>query len=279
MITKKIYLILFVFTALFSACNETEKDQEAKAQKMSDFAKDQEFKDKHPAPVETSGERVGEMITFDTPDGKTASAYFVKAAQPTDKYLFVFQEWWGLNDNIKQEADRYFAALDNVNILAPDMYDGKSADNPDDAGKLMQGVDQDRLESIINGALNFAGDEPEIATVGWCFGGGLSLKASILAGESGKGCVMYYGMPVKNAAELAPLEVEVLGIFAEEDKWINREVVTEFEKLAAATGKKVTNYWFEADHAFANPSNPKYKKEAAQKANKLAMDFIKKHLD
>jgi len=279
MLTKKFTFLLLLCAVLFTACNNAETSTtEEKADKMADFADDQDFKDKHPAPTKVVFKAKGEMITFDTPDGKTASAYALKSSEESDKYLFVFQEWWGLNDNIKREADKYFAALEGVNIIAPDMYDGKSADNPDDAGKLMQGADQDRLEAIIKGALNYAGDEPEIATIGWCFGGGLSLQSSILAGESAKACVMYYGMPVKTAAELAPLEVPVLGIFAEEDQWINKTVVSDFEKLAAATGKKLDTQWFEADHAFANPSNPKYNEEAATKANAMAMEFIKKHL-
>lgn len=279
MLTKKIILLLLVCAAFFASCsNENKEAADKTADKMADFADDKKFKDQHEKPAMVDFKAMGEMMTYDTPDGKTASAYLLKSKEPSDKYLFVFQEWWGLNDNTKREADKYFAALDNVNVLAPDMYDGKSTDNPDEAGKLMKGTDQERLENIIKGALNYAGDEPEVATIGWCFGGGLSLKASILAGESGKGCVMYYGMPVKTAKELAPLEVPVLGIFAEKDQWINHDVIDEFEKLAAATGKTVTNHWFEADHAFANPSQPRYVEEEAKKANAMAMEFIKKHL-
>lgn len=279
MLIKKFTLLLLICAAFFTACNDADtSNTENEADKMADFAEDENFKEKHPAPTNEAFEAKGEMITFATPDGKTASAYALKSSEETDKYLFVFQEWWGLNDNIKREADKYFAALEGVNVIAPDMYDGKSADNPDDAGKLMKGAEQARLDAIIKGALNYAGDEPEVATIGWCFGGGLSLQASILAGESGKGCVMYYGMPVKNAAEIAPLEVPVLGIFAEKDEWINKEVVRNFENLAAATGKKVEAHWFNADHAFANPSNPKYNGNEAKKANAMAMEFIKKHL-
>ena len=281
MLNKICNLLPLLGLVFFTACGDTSSAGNTDAnqqEKMSDFADDQEFKDKHPAPNNEDFTPTGEMITYDTPDGKTASAYFLKAKNPSDKYLFVFQEWWGLNNNIKREADRYHAALSDVNVLAPDMYDGQVATDKDRAGELMQGADEKRLEAIVKGALNYAGEEPEVATVGWCFGGGWSLRASILAGESGKGCVMYYGMPVKSAAELAPLEVPVLGIFAEEDKWINRDVISEFEKLTAATDKDFEAHWFEADHAFANPSNPNYKQEAAQKANAMAMEFLQKHL-
>ncbi len=279
--TNKLTLLFFLsILVFFTACGDAEKaadTTEESKDKMADFADDKDFRDKHPAPNNADFTPQGEMMTYDTPDGKTASAYMLKAAEPTDKYLFVIQEWWGLNNNIKREADRYFNALENVNVMALDMYDGKSADNPDEAGKLMQSREQERLENIVKGALNYAGEEPEIATVGWCFGGGWSLRSAILAGEDAKACVMYYGMPVENAAQLAPLEAPVLGLFAEKDEWINREVISKFEKLAAATNKDLETHWFEADHAFANPSNPNYNSEAAQKANAMAMDFIKKN--
>src|SRR5687768_9130926 len=49
----------------------------------------------------------GEMVTFTTPDGQTAKGYFLKTAKKSKKYLFVFHEWWGLNDYIKKEAEHF----------------------------------------------------------------------------------------------------------------------------------------------------------------------------
>jgi carboxymethylenebutenolidase len=165
-----------------------------------------------------------------------------------------------------------------VNVYALDLYDGKVADNPDDAGKYMQAVKEERLNAIINGALNYVGEDTEVATIGWCFGGGWSLRASILAGEQGAGCVMYYGMPVMEAEKLAPLEVDVLGIFASQDKWITPEVVDKFVNVMNAINKPIEVKQFNADHAFANPSGDRYKEEAAQEANKMAMSFLQEHL-
>jgi carboxymethylenebutenolidase len=126
--------------------------------------------------------------------------------------------------------------------------------------------------------LNFTPRNLPVATVGWCFGGGWSLKAAIQAGERADACVIYYGMPVKSAAELSPLEAPVLGIFGSEDEWINPGVVKEFDKLCKATGKEFTYEIFEADHAFANPSSERYKEEAATEANAMALVFLKDNL-
>ncbi|MGB1242494.1 MAG: dienelactone hydrolase family protein [Chitinophagales bacterium] len=69
-----------------------------------------------------------------------------------------------------------------------------------------------------------------------------------------------------------------MNIFAEKDGWITPEVVDNFKETAEGVGKKVSIYQFDADPTFANPSSKCYDKEAATKANKLALDFLKKHL-
>ena len=81
------------------------------------------------------------MIKFKTTDAEDANAYLVKAKKKSNKWLFVYQEWWGLNDNIKKQADAFYKELGGqVNVLAIDMYDGKLATTPEDAGKYMQGA-------------------------------------------------------------------------------------------------------------------------------------------
>lgn len=271
---KKLILLFFAASLFLYSCNNTAKETEASD--MADFADDQEFKDAHDGPREVEMNGAGEMINFPTSEGQAeGSAYALMTETNATNYLFVIHEWWGLNENIKAEAERLFGSLENVNVLALDMYDGKVATSPDDAGKFMQAVKEDRAKAIIEGAMKLAGEDAQIATIGWCFGGGWSLKTSIMAGDQGIGCVMYYGMPVQNAAELAPLKADILGIFAKNDGWINPEVVSKFEQLAKAAGKNIETHQYDADHAFANPSSEAYVEEAAQAANTLALDFLK----
>lgn len=268
-------LLLLCFAVLsFTACNNSGGNSEG----MEQFAQDAEFKDAHEQPEAIAYEGLGESVQFPTPDGRQAGAYRVAAANPSGKTLLLIHEWWGLNNQIRQEADRLATELGDVNVLALDMYDGQVTDNPDKAGELMQGIDEARAEAIVQGALSYIGETEKVATMGWCFGGGWSLRASILAGEQSKACVIYYGMPVKKAKELAPLKAEILGIFATKDKWINDEVVNDFAALTAATGKSLEVHWFNADHAFANPSSPRYQEAEAQKANEVALKFLRARL-
>jgi carboxymethylenebutenolidase len=242
------------------------------------LATDKDFSGGHDAPLPYAYEGEGQMITFKTTDGQTGHAFEIKSAKPSNKYLFVIHEWWGLNDYIKKEAATYAQEMPGVNVIALDLYDGQVATTPEEAGKYMQGVKTERAQAIIKGAQLYAGPKAQFASVGWCFGGGWSLQSALLGGKQTVGCVMYYGMPEKDVAKLKTLNSDVLGLFAEQDKWINPEVVKQFEKDMATAGKKATVKEYPADHAFANPSNPKYNKELATDAHQKALTYLKARL-
>jgi carboxymethylenebutenolidase len=220
----------------------------------------------------------GEMISFKTPDGKEGKAFKIAAKKPTKNVVFVIQEWWGLNDYIKKEAEQIQTELGDADVYALDMYDGKIAGNREDAAKYMQEAKEERLRAIVAGAIAHVGAEAKIATVGWCFGGGWSLQTSLAAGKQGVACVMYYGMPEKDIAKLKMLNAPVLGIFAKQDAWITPAVAETFEKQMKEAGKSLTVKMYDADHAFANPSNPKYKKDDADDAHKATIAFFKSNL-
>ena len=101
-------------------------------------------------------QQTGKMIHFPTLEGNEANAYFIPSKKKTKNWLIVIQEWWGLNDNIKNEADKYYKDLGNMNVIAVDMYDGKIATTSDSAMKLMRGADMKRMVSIIQGAITYA---------------------------------------------------------------------------------------------------------------------------
>lgn len=220
----------------------------------------------------------GKDINFKTPDGKTGHAYEIKTETESHLYVLIIHEWWGLNDYIKQEAERIYKTLGNVNVIALDLYDQKVASNRDSASKYMQNVKTERAEAIIKGALTYMGNQAEMATIGWCFGGGWSLQASLLAGQQCKACVMYYGMPEEKTEKLKTLNSPVLFVWPEQDQWINKKVVDAFENNMKQEKKSVEVLKYQADHAFANPSNPKYNKDLADDAYQHAIHFIKTYL-
>ena len=146
-------------------------------QQFAMLASNPQFKMSHKNPLPMHFQSsIGEAITYKTPDGKQASAFFMKAKKPTNNYLLVIHEWWGLNDYVKKESEKLYNDLGNVNIIDLDLYDGKVATTREDAGKFMQAVSDDRARAIVNGAIAYAGANAHIATIGWCFGGGWSLQ-------------------------------------------------------------------------------------------------------
>ncbi|CAM4420882.1 dienelactone hydrolase family protein [Flavobacterium terrigena] len=244
---------------------------------MAKFTTDENFIASHQIPLDYKHNSVvgGEMITFKTIDVTDGNAYLVKSKTKSKKWLFVYQEWWGLNDYIKRQADILYNEMGgNVNILAIDMYDGKVATTREDAAKYMQGADEKRLENIVNGALGYVGKKAKVASIGWCFGGGWSLKSAILSKKQAIGSVMYYGMPVQDVEKLKTLNCEVLGLFATEE-WISKKVIEEFAANMKLANKSLNYKIFEAAHAFANPSNPKFDEKASTEANAMALKFLK----
>lgn len=271
-------LFFSILSFFLFSCGETQPKDKDATEKFADNAADKDFQDKHETPKEIDFTPKGVKLEVPTLDGEMATGYLLTSKEASKNYLFVFHEWYGLNDHIKRESERLHQELPNTNVIAIDLYDGKVATKPEDAGKLMKAVSTERAKSIIQGVIASVGKDANVATIGWCFGGGWSLQTSIMLEKQGVGCVVYYGSLVENAADLLPLEVDVLGLFAKKDTWISPEKVEKFDALAKATGKKFTYKIFDADHAFANPSGDRYKETAAQEANAMALDFLKKKL-
>ena len=232
----------------------------------------------HPSPIVVNPENLlGKMMTFDAADGKQANAYFIAAKKKTNKYLIVIQEWWGLNDNVKIESDKYYTDLGDVNVIAVDMYDGKVAATPDSAMKLMRGAEMGRMTAIIQGAIKYAGSKASIYSVGWCFGGMWSLQTAILAGPQAKGTVMYYGRPETNMDKLKSIQCDIIGFFGNLDQSPSPVMVNDFEKNMKEAGKNLAVNRYEAGHGFANPSNPTYNAAAKEDAYAKAIAFLKAH--
>jgi len=221
---------------------------------------------------------LGKAVTFKAADGSNAMGYEIRSKKKSNKWLFVIQEWWGLNDYIKKESETYYNDLEDVNVIALDLYDGKIAATADSAMKLIQSVKTDRLESIIKGAIAYAGTDAKIYTVGWCFGGMWSLQSTLLAGKQAAGCVMFYGRPENNVEKLKTLNCDVIGFFGNKDRSPSPEVVNKFEADMQAAGKKLIANKYDAGHGFANPSNPVFNKEAAADAHAKAVAFLKERM-
>ena len=219
----------------------------------------------------------GGMITFDVPDGKKANAFYARK-ENSKNVIFLFHEWWGLNNYIKREAEQ-LSDMTGASVFAFDLYDGAVAEKAEDASKLMEGANEERIRAIISGGIDYCGKDSRIITMGWCFGGKWSLQAAMQAGPNTVGCIMYYGFPELDKDKLGTIKFPVMGFFAKKDEWITPKVVGDFEKLMHDLKKNIVIHNYDAVHAFANPSNPNYDKVSADDAMVKSLRFIKMNFE
>ena len=278
---KNLFIIL-----IFIACTKLNAQHSCCAQSTStsaslafnQMANNSLFISAHSAPEPLDYQpSVGKMVSLKCADGKEAKVFEVKSGTAgMGKVILMFHEWWGLNDYIKREAERLHSET-GFTVVAMDLYDGKIATNPDSAGKLMQGLKEQRARVIISAGIEYAGKFGKIQTIGWCMGGGWSFQAALMAGPKCVGAVMYYGMPETDTTKLSELNAPVLGIFAAKDQWVSPKIVAAFSANMKALNKVLEVKNYNADHAFANPSNPKFNEEFSEDAHQLALTFFKKN--
>jgi carboxymethylenebutenolidase len=197
--------------------------------------------------------------------------------------VIVIQEWWGLDDWIKDQARAL--AKEGYVALAPDLYRGKVTKSQEEAHQLMMGLPQERALSDLKGAYALLAARPDvkkerIGAIGWCMGGMYTLK---LATEEPalKAAVAYYGLPPSDPAAIARIKAPVLGNYGAEDKGPSPEQVKAFEDAMKKAGKPVDIKLYPgAGHAFANPNNPwkGYRPEAAKDAWARTTAWFAKYL-
>ncbi len=218
----------------------------------------------------------GQMLELKTADGKPFKVYAV-GAKDAKRGILVVHEYWGLNDHIKSWADR-FADM-GYRAMAVDLYDGKIATDQDTAKKYMGAVDQEAANAKHRATLNaLKAPNRKLATIGWCFGGGQSLRATLQEPDAVDATVIYYGPLVTDPDQLAFIKGPVLGIFAKQDTFITPEKVKAFEQAMKAAGKSLEVHNYDANHAFANPSGAAYNSEAAKQAWDVTKKFLAKNL-
>jgi carboxymethylenebutenolidase len=217
----------------------------------------------------------GTMTSLKLDGGGSAQAYLARPAHAPTGAILVIHEWWGLNDQVKGQAD-VLARLGYL-VLAVDLFSGKVAATPDEAGKLMQGLDAVHAAAAEKAGVSWLTGNAKgkkVATLGWCMGGGQSLLASLGSPAEVSATVIYYGMPVMDVARLRTLRGPVLGIWAKKDGWITPDKVAAFDRALTEAGVKHSFHSFDADHAFANPTGGRYNPPAAEEANAITRKFL-----
>jgi carboxymethylenebutenolidase len=248
------------------ACSSKSPKQEPESHRPADTGavSEEAFKAMHEPPTEAPKNLKGQ--TIDLAGGK---AYLsLPAGTGPFPAIIVIHEWWGLNGNIEHWADRF--AAQGWAAVAVDLYNGTVATTQDGAMAAMKSVDEAKAGQTISAAIDFVKTDPRIAAtrrvvVGWCFGGGWSMQTALAHPEL-DGAIIYYGQLETDPAKLSAIKARVLGIFGTQDKGIPPDTVAKFEDGLKAAKVDAKIYSYDAPHAFANPSNPKYVQGAATEA-------------
>jgi len=192
--------------------------------------------------------------------------------------LVVIHEWWGLNDWVKDQAQRF--ASEGYVTLAVDLYRGKVATDADMAHELMRGLPQDRGVRDLTSAVDFLAhrkdvDPRRIAAIGWCMGGGYAAQLAVADPEL-KAVVINYGSLPTDKTALTQIHAAVLGNFGGLDRGITPDDVHAFEASMKALGKSVDlKIYSGAGHAFENPNNTAgYRAADAQDAQNRSTQFL-----
>ena len=219
-----------------------------------------------------------ETVAIDTAGGHQVRAALAMPGTLPAPAIMLIHEWWGLNDQIKAVAAK-FAALGYMG-LAVDLFGGKTAGSSEEAQALVDAVAPEVATETLVAWLRWLKEHEQatgsVAVIGWCFGGTWALNASVA--EPVDATVIYYGQVNKPAAQLAQLRGPVLGHFATRDQWINAAMVSAFEAAMREADRPYTTHWYDAEHAFANPTGARYDAADADLAWSRTTAFLDQHL-
>ncbi len=178
--------------------------------------------------------------------------------------------------------------------IAADMYGGgKEGPTPKEAGELATPFYQnpalvkERIEAAVSKLKEYEQtDGSQMACIGYCFGGSMSLNAANL-GMDFKGVVSFHGGLQVVPAEEGKTKAKVLVCHGAADKFISEEEIKKFRDNMDAMKVDYTFIAYpDATHAFSNPDateNGKkfnipiaYNKAADTKSWNDMKDFFKK---
>ncbi|MFO7586719.1 MAG: dienelactone hydrolase family protein [Gemmatimonadota bacterium] len=176
----------------------------------------------------------GEGVRYVTGDEATVGYLAVPVGEGPFPSVILIHEWNGLIDRVRQMADAM--ADEGYVALAADLYRGRTGSDREENVALMEEAQSDPGAIIANldAAQRFLRARSDVtgrvATMGWCFGGGVALSYAI-GGENHDGTAIFYGRLVTDPETLAAVDHPIYGTFAEMDSGIPP---LEVEKFASA---------------------------------------------
>jgi len=160
------------------------------------------------------------------------------AAEGVRAAVIVVQEWWGLNDHIRDVARRF--AREGYFAIAPDLYSRqghKVAAEQNLAAELMGGLKKEDGIEDLQTTVEWLREQKQtqsarIGITGFCMGGSYALLLPSETREISAAAPFYGEIPPDE--KLKDLSCPILYVYGENDGWIQRRDV---DRLAAALKK------------------------------------------
>ena len=221
-------------------------------------------------------------VSYKSGNEAVHAALYTPAGNGPFPALVVIHEWDGLNDWVKEQAQKL--ADQGYVALAVDLYRGRVAKTPEEAHELMRGLPQDRGLRDLRAAVAYLEsqknvDPKKIGAIGWCMGGSWALTLAehepTLAAA-----VVNYGNLSSDDESLKPINAAILGSFGAQDRGIPAEDVKKFEQQMKALGKRVeVKIYADAGHRFENETHTDtYRAQDAEDAWRRTVAFLQENL-
>nr|GMC88270.1 protein usf-like [Ipomoea batatas] len=190
-------------------------------------------------------------------DNTTFDAYVIGKEDAPG--IVVLQEWWGVDYEIKNHAQKISQFDSGYKALIPDLYRGKVGLDVAEAQHLMEGLDWQGAVKDIQASVNWlkANGSKKVGVTGYCMGGALSIASSVLV-PGVDAVVAFYGVPSAELADPAKAKAPVQAHFGEEDGIVGFSDIKSGqaleEKLKASGIPHEVYFYPKAGHAFMNTS-------------------------
>jgi carboxymethylenebutenolidase len=219
-------------------------------------------------------------IEFTRPDGKQERGHL---AMPRDgeksPAVVLIHEWWGINDQIRRQADRL--AEEGFRVFVPDLYRGQSAaiGDANTATALMSKLDMDdAVSQVVRGAVQHlkqrGGENTRVAIMGFCMGGAVAIKAAVEVREL-DAAISFYAVKPNEIADVRNIRIPFQAHVSRNDEYTPQTQIDAFEHNLKAGGVQFELQRYDAPHAFMNEKRPdKYDAVAAKTAWDRAVRFL-----
>jgi carboxymethylenebutenolidase len=233
--------------------------------------------------------RHGEWVDVPVAGMKTPLRCFVVYPEVKEKapVVILIHEIFGLTDWARAVADQL--AADGFIAIAPDLLSGKgpgggtdSVSNRDDVVKLVRDLKQNDVIVALNSVRDYAIKLPaangKSASIGFCWGGGVSFHFAA-AQPALNAAVVYYGTNPSDAGELEKIHAAVLGLYGGDDARVDATVPPAAEQMKKLGKSYVYHLYDGAGHGFlrAQADRNGANLRAAQQAWPATIEFLRQN--